>query len=1649
MKAAIFGAALALVGPLAGLASAATGPTVPNGEFEDRAQFGVKAPGIEIREGNGRVGSAGLRISPTGPKNFIYRIPVSFSPKHGDKYVFSILRKASGKIDLYMAWQVWKKGTCLAQNWNTKVEPAEAGWETQSIVFPVREKEWEDAEIRFFVQACSPGGKDNPGVWVDYDSATLREDVPEWYFTNVWPTHGHVVNDAGRVRFHSGYVGRFIPAGGRASFALDLRTPDGRTLATRTATPEADTFTVDFGTLAYEGPAQIAVTISDGVSKRKLGEKMLDVKVVAPRTPGPDDVTVGEDGITRLGGKPFMPLGLFTGLGRSNDLAHAECELKRIRAAGFNCIMEYWIANYEAKDPKAYYRTVRDCDLRLLYNFSACFRGKTADHVAKAKRTLADGAPLLGWYLLDEAETTHLPAITAMRRALNVLTPGVPTWQVNIRDLEPFTDAADVLGGDHYLIGNQSGPMKNMDKYLSEAESIGAASMWYCPQCFNWANYDKEKLADRAKYLKEEEPDVNRMLAIALLYASHGVKGFIFYMYDDIFTGPVPELYARRWADVKEVARTMKSLEPFVLSTEPREILKPVDAKGKTRAVVMRDGTGGARVLVLGLDYANEATFTLPDDCRGLVSTFGNCRIAGDRVTFTGGLVSCDLLQPGPTGREWEDEKLLHLNKEPPCAAFASFATVEEAKAVRSERCSRRVCLDSEADWRFNWCRRPEDRPVGFQDPGYDVSGWDVVKVPCSWQAMGINAAQRPYDRPYYTNAHWPFVAKFPANSNCWPRVRGHRLPDGYTLKSDENPVGSYRRDFEVPSAWTGDSVYLEFGAVDSFFYLWVNGRYVGFSKSSRDPARFDVTPFVRPGRNTVALEVYRFSDASYLEAQDMFLLSGLARSVWLFHTPKTHLRDVKVMTTPVRKGVYDGAWKLDLRTEVVGGQADVVPHVFAADGAEIPYPADGVFAAPKLWSAECPNLYTLVLEVKQGGRTLEAAGFQLGFREVEIREAKDPRDRTFLVNGQPVKLRGANRHETSPLYGHYTPDELIELDVRQLKQANCNHVRNSHYPQPDYFYYLCNRYGIYVMDEANVESHGFFYGPESLSHARSWIPAHVDRVVNMVERNKCHPSVVIWSLGNEAGPGEAFRACTEAVRARDLSRPVQYERNNWLTDMGSRQYPEVQWVRDCANGKPGLSHEPPDRPLKYPFHINEYAHNRGNAMGNLKDYQDAIESTTRIMGSAIWDWVDQGLYKKVKVRGEGEERGATILAYGGDFGDVPTAGPFMMNGCVLSDRTPEPGYWEVKHVFQPIVVTRGADGRSVDVKNRHYFRDLSAYDCEIAHWVDGRPVSTRTVTLTTGPQQVTRIPVDEPVGSYRLSFRQKADEGFWPRGWTIADDQVDFTPPSAAAADPSGRLDFGFDPATGELVSLTHGRFFKTELLKEPLTLDLWRAPSQNEPAEGRLWKARGLDRPARTLVSFADRTGRDGVRLVESVVDYAVTDAVFRVASTWRIRNGAAKVRVTVTPSGKPVEPARVGLRTVFAAENPSVDWLGCGPFENYPDRRSGAFLGSWSLRAKDFFVPYDVPQDCGNREGTYRVSLADVTFETDGAPFAFEVSPYAPETLVGFAHPAELPDSKTTFFGLYARVRGLGGNSCGPKPLKRDIVGMEPQTLVFTVR
>ena len=1040
----------------------------------------------------------------------------------------------------------------------------------------------------------------------------------------------------------------------------------------------------------------------------------------------------------------------------------------------------------------------------------------------------------------------------------------------------------------------------------------------------------------------------------------------------------------------------------------------------------------------------------------------------------------------GPDGHEWEDCSRLSLGKAAPVARFGSFPDVEGAKAILPWKSPRCVKLDSETEWRFNWARRPSERPVGFERPDYDVSGWPVVKVPCSWQAEGICRDRHRFGTPLYLNTEYTFTPRYPDNVGMWPKVMGADLPADWTFSGADNPVGSYRRDFEIPADWIGDEIRVVFGAVDSFFYLWINGEYVGFSKDSRSPAAFDITRFVKPGRNVIAAEVYRYSDGSYFECQDMWNLSGISRSVLLEHRPKMRVRDVRLTTVPTERGVYDGDWTLSLEVETTG-PAEVGVEVFDASGAPVAFSGtpgakcDLVFSKPLRWTAETPNLYTLVVTLAQGGRVTEACGFQLGFREVEIREAADPKDRVFLVNGQPVKLKGINRGETHPLYGHYVPDDITEEDIRLIKRGNFNHIRNSHYPEGDFFYHLCNVYGIYVMDEANIETHGYKYGKHSLSHPPELRAAHLDRTKAMVERMKNDPCVVIWSLGNESGPGLNMMACRDWIKSRDTTRPVQYERNNWFTDMGSRQYPTPLWVRKCAAG---------EMHLKYPYHINEYCHGLCNAGGWLADIQDAIESSTRICGGAVWDFADQGLYL---TRPDGKR----ILAYSGDFGEAPNEGVGILDGWVSAERRPEPGWEEARHVFQPFTCRLTPDGKGVEIRCRHYFRGTEAYVCGWTLYENGErtasgeadlsglgPQGTKTLSL---PQEAldaaARSGVTAAIG---YEFRQREEEGAWPKDWVIAADRlalssspVAYVPPETPpkfeeTADEyvftAGANRFVFSRRTGEFVSF---RREDRELFLKPMSLDVFRAPTGIDmrtwaPDDGALNTTLGegfremLPQLVRMTVPVTDRgtmsfetesvyRGRrrehatgvirsaDQLKL-EDLGPTVAENAHYVVRNCWRIcGDGAVALESEFTQKGNPVEPTRLGWRFVLDRADAEVEWFGLGPHENYSDRAAGAFLGRWSLAASRFQFPYPRNQDSGNRGGTHAVSVKGA-FDVAalGEPFAFMASPYSPSELILTPHYEDLPAPQKVELGVYARVAGI--DRLGSQPddtAERDIV------------
>ncbi len=1063
-----------------------------------------------------------------------------------------------------------------------------------------------------------------------------------------------------------------------------------------------------------------------------------------------------------------------------------------------------------------------------------------------------------------------------------------------------------------------------------------------------------------------------------------------------------------------------------------------------------------------------------------------------------------------PTGLEWEQEQNLSLNKEAATADFASFSDLQSALRVLPENSQWRRSLNGQ--WKFTWSKDPQSRPVDFYKPSFDVSGWKEIKVPSSWQTQG-------YGTPIYSNQPYPF-------ERDWPYVMKEPKNKMYTSFKERNPVGSYRRSFEVPAEWDGRQVYVQFDGVDSFFYLWINGKYVGFSKDSRNPAKFDISPYLKKGENIIAAEVYRHSDAAYLECQDMFRLSGIFRNVSLVSVPKVHVRDFFVQTNPVdqkdwalnidpaKPGTIDGNWQMRVdvdvrnlfpRNEMLDG-CSISMALYDAEGKEVapvtpkdaPYDGImekelrltgmknfktsllGVYAKPKLWSAEEPNLYTVVLSLKRNGKVEEMVSSRVGFRNVVIK------DTVFLVNGKPIKVKGVNRHESHPATGHYLTPEQMEEEVILMKRANINHVRNSHYPADPYFYYLCDKYGIYLQDEANIESHGYYYGKESISHPIEWQDAHVDRILSMVERNKNHASVIMWSLGNEAGPGQNFRVAERMVKARDVSRPTHYERNNDIVDLGSNQYPSVGWTQGMAK----------DEKFPKPYYISEYAHNMMNAMGNLKDYWEAIESSNRIMGGSIWDWVDQGLYKTLP-------NGKKMICYGGDFNDHPNSGQFVFNGTILADRTPEPSYFEVKHVYQYMSASLTDDGK-VCLFNKNFFTDLSDYDIVWSLTEDGKPVANGLFDVAIGPRQKVTVPLpDVPVlknrkpgveYALRVSYKQKADTAWAKKGYEQAFDQLLlpvqgqkalFTPAKgkiALSADKhtvtGENFMVKFDAATGQLTEYTvNGK----PMIQKPMAVNVLRAASSNEPSIMEKAVINGLRNLKHEVLSYEVSESPDKVTIKQSlkvigkkkefVRNYGNTKTTIETTKEditdlnthfinnqeWSIyKDGTVVCQSVLLPRGNPLELMRTGYEFEMPSSLNQVTYYGRGPEENYADRKSGMPLGIYSTTIQDSFFPYGRPQDCGNHEDTRWATLTDkqgngLLIGSIGAPFAFSALPYNVTDLILANHPVELPEkTDKTVFVLSSATRGLGGASCGPGPMDKDILKTnKPYVVSFFMR
>ena len=1078
-----------------------------------------------------------------------------------------------------------------------------------------------------------------------------------------------------------------------------------------------------------------------------------------------------------------------------------------------------------------------------------------------------------------------------------------------------------------------------------------------------------------------------------------------------------------------------------------------------------------------------------------------------------------------PTGNEWQAPGELGYNKLPARALFSSFSSVDEARKVLPEFAKDYLSLDGE--WRFHFSKNPDERPKDFFTRGYDDSRWDRLQVPVSWNMAGIQKdGTLKYGVPIYVN-QW-VIFKYNIEPGDWKKGVMREPPKNYTTYEYRNEVGSFRRSFDIPATWDGKEVYLNFDGVDSFFYLWINGRYVGFSKNSRNTARFDISPYINKGKNEIAVEVYRSSDGSFLEAQDMFRLPGIFRNVSVTATPKVHVADVKAIPA-----YTDGKGTVNLNTTLQNLTAKTAKdlhirwslyknRLFADDNelvatfedakAKTTCNSKGQAAIRQTltvdnvaaWTAEAPNVYVVVGELMQGKKVLETISFQTGFRTVEIKDTPASQDefglagRYYYINGKPVKLKGVNRHDTNPLTGKVISREQMEHEIMLMKRANINHIRTSHYPNDPYFYYLCNKYGIYLESEANIESHEYFYGKASLSHVPEFQAAHVDRVMTMAHQLVNNPSIVIWSLGNEAGPGHNFVVAYDSLKAYDASRPVQYERNNDIVDMGSNQYPSIAWTRDAVKGRMGI---------KYPFHISEYAHSMGNAVGNLVDYWEAMESTNFFMGGAIWDWIDQSMYNYTK-------EGKRYLAYGGDFGDTPNDGQFVMNGIIFGDEQPKPQYYEVKKVYQYIGTTwKDAKTATLDVFNKNYYTDdLSGYAMSYVLTADGVAVKKGELDLGSVPARthkaITITGLNEgldPNKEYLLHivYRLKEDMPWAKAGYIQAEEQL---PVQAAAARPAiataGKVNMSAVKDNKIVLSgkaftttfdLTKGTIYNLQYDGKTIIpdgcgpeLNAFRAWVNNDNWAYEGWYANGLNNLQHKCTSYTTHANANGsvsvVCNVESQAPYSYRleggnanwkklienkekpfgkdDFRFTTQVVYTIfPDGSIESESAITSNKPNLTLAKLGYTVRLPKALRLLNYYGRGTVDNYPDRKTGQMIGIYEQQdVEDEFVAFPKPQDTGNHQDTRWLSLAgnggqDALY---GALFvakdkmSFSALPWSDNTIAMANHPHELPQSDYTYLHLDMAITGLGGNSCGQGgPLQRDRVMATPHTFGYMIR
>ncbi len=1011
-------------------------------------------------------------------------------------------------------------------------------------------------------------------------------------------------------------------------------------------------------------------------------------------------------------------------------------------------------------------------------------------------------------------------------------------------------------------------------------------------------------------------------------------------------------------------------------------------------------------------------------------------------------LILCASLAGGVIAApEWENELINAVNREP---ARASLMPTAEG-----------ATLSLNGMWKFNFVMTPQERPQDFWQPSYDVSGWKEIEVPLSWQMSG-------YGTPIYSNEQYPF--RYDA-----PRVTAEP-PRNWTAFKERNSVGSYRRNFTLPEDFSKGRVYIRFDGVESAYYLWINGKKIGYSEDTFTAGEFDITDALQAGENTIAVEVYRWCDGSYLEDQDFWRLAGIFRDVTLFTTPDVQVRDVwvrsgleKDYTTGTVEGevwVRNAGKEASSATTITVEVGDVyqetltVPTLQAGEEMKLELPKGTVEAVAK-WTAETPNLYTVNVALPNG----DARTFKTGFRSVEIGPKGE-----LLVNGVSILIKGANRHEMDPDRGRAVSRERMEQDVKILKAANFNAVRTSHYPNHPYWYELCDAYGLYVMDEANIEAHEIRWTPRCLNDRPSWHEAYAFRVQNAFQRSKNHPSIIMWSLGNETGPGKNLEDQGDWLMKIDPTRLVHYcdfPENSPHNDMDSAMYRPHWQLEEIAK-----------RHTHRPFIHVEYAHSMGNACGMFDEYFRLYEKYPRLIGGFIWDFVDQGL------RGDkNEETGlfklnpykGKSLVYGGLFGDVPNFGNFVDNGVVTADRLPKGQYWEVKYVQQYFGFAWDAEAQKLTITNKYYHQPAVGYKLynktgqEIAEVPTLQPGESTTIDLEMDPEGTLDYAVflsNKPLTEETVLTEAEA----W---YAVPAMKSPTKRPKTPGPKPKVTMDVEELEDGSLIVHSGKGKKCPTitfrdgvvaaiqyngkEFLAAPPQFTLYRAPINNDRwiRGSATWKSLMAQENSCVSMTWKKLEGKTEAVQVISRMQTVGGNVPYEYALVWTIMLNTITCDGVFFPQSQEEVIPRLGFELAVNKDLNQVYYEGLGPWENYVDRKACVWMDRFESTVEEFFVPYPETQEYANREDIRWMLLHDgddaMCFfpATLGKPFAMSVTQWDARTLHKAMLPSLLPEPDKTWLHIDYSQTGLGNGSCGPRPWAEHLTYNKPFTFGFSMR